>query len=111
MEDYTPPSVISRLGELLPNGLPHTHDDLVEHIELLLSVQMMLAQQTSEWLVRLYDMRRRTLWPKDKDKTELDRKTLMDAATAQVEADYQLLTKLEDITKERLRIATLLLKD
>lgn len=108
---YSTPSIIAQYGELLRMDLPtETPAILLVHVKALLALRFELAGQTNRWLVIVHEARSKVLWPKDKDKTELDRKTYMDAAIAQLQADYDMLLKIDEIVKERLEFALLLLR-
>lgn len=52
--------------------------------------------------------------PKDKDTpryTDFDRKTMLEAATAEIQANYELVKGLEELVKERLELIRILLGD
>jgi len=59
----------------------------------------------------LAERRKQMLWPKGEEKmTELDRKIRLDADTAQIERDYQLLVKVEQVISERIQLARVFLR-
>jgi len=91
----------------------------LESIELLKLQQQILSLQflrvelnteTRKALAILQETRRRMLWPKDKDLTELDRKTRMNADCAEYEQSYEFLLKLENIVQDQIDIMKILLK-
>lgn len=55
--------------------------------------------------------RNQYLHPKDKEMTDLDRKTKMEAAVADVQAEYELVRGLEELVRERVELIKILLKD
>lgn len=61
-----------------------------------------LAETTVDWLRKLHEARAQMLRPKDKDMTELDRKTLLDSSVAVIERDYEFLLRLEGIVRDRI---------
>lgn len=48
--------------------------------------------------------------PKDKEYTDFDRQTMLSAAVADVEAEYQLVKGLEDLVRERVELIKILLE-
>ena len=77
---------------------------LVEAVRLgdadkLLVVRLRIARHRSRAWQELLEQRAKSLRPKDKDVTELDRKVLMDALSAEKERDYQLLESLWEIVR------------
>lgn len=67
---------------------------IVAH-QLTLKLEVELAEVIRIARVWLLEARERVLLPKDKEYTELDRKTRQDASLAQPEADYEFLLRLE----------------
>ena len=49
--------------------------------------------------------------PKDKDLTDFDRKTMLEAAVADVQAEYELAAGLEKLVAERVELIKILIKD
>lgn len=81
------------------------------HLRGLESLRYALAEAVVDAHQKLLEKRRQALWPKDKELTELDRKTRLDGDTAGYEADYEFLVKLEEIVKDRLELGKLLIKN
>lgn len=79
------------------------------HLRGLESLRYALAESAVEAHQKLLEKRRQALWPKDKELTELDRKTRLDGDTAGYEADYEFLLKLEEIVKDRIELGKLLI--
>jgi vacuolar-type H+-ATPase subunit E/Vma4 len=80
------------------------------HLRALEALRLELAKASTEAHQKLVEKRRQALWPKDKELTELDRKTRLDGDTAVYEADALFLEKLEEIVKDRLELGKLLLQ-
>jgi hypothetical protein len=66
---------------------------------------VVLAEARAEAWQALLEQRAKCLRPKDKDVTELDRKVLMDALSAEKEKDYLLLDSLWSLRMVELRMA------
>lgn len=66
-----------------------------------------LAEARAEALEVLQNKRKQMLWPKDKDLTELDRKTRMDGDCAPYQKNYEFLIALEEIIKDTIRVEEL----
>ncbi len=108
--DYQPPQKlyadISRyLGEPLPSDLKA----LQAHLIGLESTRLQLAKSRSEWLRMLHEKENQMLYPKDKEKTELDRKTMLNASVANIRQDYEFMTRLEELVDSRLSFGITLL--
>jgi hypothetical protein len=106
--EYEQPSIIIKVGALLRE--PIDLDNLVEPLLELERLRYEVVEQKAEWLALLYQKRSQMLWPKTKEKTELDRKTVMDASVAVIEKDYQLLCDVDSLIRERLTVVRLLLE-
>jgi hypothetical protein len=80
-------------------------DKRFHSVEKLLAVRYDLAEAKADALKALFEARPELLRPKDKDVTDLDRKTQMEGWTAQKERDYTFLcdlwTILDDLIKMR----------
>jgi hypothetical protein len=85
-------------------SFPIPAENLREHAIGLEGLRYELLSQKVQARLILQEKRRQMLWPKDKDMTELDRKTRMDADCAGYEKDYELLLGLEEIVKDRLEL-------
>ncbi len=105
---YEQPSIIKIVGTELQAPLDKLGNK--ETIASLQKLQIELAQQTREWLVLLYTKRNQARYPKDKDYTDFDRKIMLDADIAVIEADYNFLLKLDEILSQRIDLAFALIK-
>lgn len=92
------------LPEVVEKLRPYLTSPIGENIEELRSLRVELAEAVAEARQKLLEKRRQMLWPKDKDMTELDRKTRLDGDVAQYERDYLFLAELQDIAKEKLEL-------
>jgi len=108
--DYQQPIIIEKIGEILREPLPNSTAEIIKQLNSLAPLRYELLMKTAEITVLLYDKRAQYLWPKEKDKTELDRKTFLDAQTGIIEADYILLKEVIDLAKERVQMLKTLLK-
>lgn len=105
--DYQEPPIIKTATDLLRGKVP---DDLEEHVMDIVAIQADVALATADTLKVLLEKRKQLLWPKDKDTTELDRKTRLDADTAPLQRDYELLVRLEELLKQRVAVCVELLQ-
>lgn len=110
MEIFDEPEIVGKIAPLLQIKIPIDDENLESHIIELNSYQYDLAVATSDIQRLLYEKRKQALWPKDKELTELDRKTRLDADTAPIERNYELLSKLEVLVAQRLQICMQLLQ-
>lgn len=108
--DYSSPSIITQTGELLREPLPTKATDLVAHVTALEALRYELADKTYEWQQMLYEKRMQMLWPKEKDKTELDRKTFLDGQTSIIQRDYEFMREIQELIKDRLDLTRLILE-
>ncbi len=109
MEYQSPTEILRRLGLYLSVAMPTTGKRLVEHLQGLEACRFDLAKKTAEWHRHTAEYKNRMLHPKDKDMTELDRTTMLEAHVAVVRQDYELLCKLEEIVKDRIELGKILL--
>lgn len=98
--------IVNKLRPFLSISIP---EDPYTHLRGLEALRMELAEASVQARQKLVEKRRQALWPKDKELTELDRKTRLEGDTAQYEADAEFLSKLEEIVKDRLILGQLLL--
>lgn len=109
MEYQSPTEILRRLGLYLGVTMPTSGERLVAHLQALEACRFDLAKKAAEWHKLTSEYRSRMLHPKDKDLTELDRTTMLDAHVAVVRQDYELLCKLEEIVRDRIELGKLLL--
>lgn len=109
MEYESPNEVIKRVGIYLSVAMPTGKARLTEHLIGLEACRFDLARAATQWQQTLSEYKNRMLYPKDKDKTELDRNVMLDAHVAIVRKDYELLCRLEELIKDRLEFGSLLL--
>ena len=109
-DDYVSPPIIHEVAELL--GVPIPEDDLDAHIIALNALQYAVAVNTVDSLKLLYEKKKQILFPRDipnMKMTELDRTTRLNADTAVLQRDYELLTKIELLIKDRIEVCLRLL--
>lgn len=70
----------------------------------LQAIRFELAEARANALQELHEARPHMLRPKDKDVTDLDRKTQMDGFTAEKEKDYIFLCDLWDIISDYIKM-------
>lgn len=71
-------------------------------VDDLCSVQTDLLKYRVQARKELLEAREKVRHPKDKEYTDLDRKTMLEAACADLEANYELAKGLEELIKERI---------
>lgn len=103
-----------------------TDDEFIESVGNALNIVIEAGLQTTAWalgdcqtrLLKMRVERFKTLvqkreqyrHPKDKEYTDFDRKTMLEAQVADVQADYELVKGLEDLVMERVELIKILLK-
>lgn len=107
MDYATPLATISRVTEYLGKPIPTT--GRVKYAIGLEATLYELAQQRTEWLMKLHNAENQLLYPKDKEMTELDRKTRLNGSVSLIRRDYDFLVALEEMAKARLDFIKLLL--
>lgn len=90
--------------------MPIERTRLIDHLQGLEATRYELAKATVEWHQLVAEYKNRMLHPKDKEMTELDRVTMLDAHVAVVRKDYELLCKLEELVKDRMELGKQLLQ-
>lgn len=108
----SPTELLKRIGELLQplvfeggleqqsqlemmEALARRRNELLDALHELLLARVRAQQELSETASRV-------LFPKDKELTELDRKTRLDASVAHIQHDVDLLSGLEELIWLRL---------
>jgi hypothetical protein len=109
---YQPPvELYARISPLLQEKLsPEDADVLRRQLSDLEAIRYELSYTRCEWLEKLLRERERARMPKEKDYTELDRKTMLGASTSVIESDYNFLVALEGIVKERIELGIMYLQ-
>lgn len=107
---YQSPEVIMSCADLLRQRMSLDPEYLETHVIELDAIRYDLAKATSETMEFLYLKRNQMLEPKDKNSTELDRLTRLNADVALIEKDYAFLQKLETLVEQRLALATVLIR-
>lgn len=92
------PKVVEKLRPYLEKRL-----DKIDVLGLE-SLRLELSEAKVDFHMKLQEKRRQMLWPKDKDMTELDRKTRLDGDVAAYQRNYDFLVELDDIVKDRLEL-------
>lgn len=107
--EYKEPAIIKEAVSLLRLRIPPDDESIESHIIDISAIQSDVAIATSDALKLLHEKRKQLLWPKDKDTTELDRKTKLDADTAPLQRDFELLIRIEELLRQRVAICLELL--
>lgn len=103
MDIASPDALITKVSEFLGVPLPDTSTaDLIAHLLGLEATRLEVAKARVAHLKMLHDGEMKTLHPKDKQLTELDRRVMVQAAVSDIRRDYELLVSLEELTKYRL---------
>lgn len=84
--------------------------DIKRHLIELDSARLDIAQKRIQALIDLHVAEMKVLHPKDPHLTELDRKTSLQAYTAELRKEYEIYLALEELVKERVQLGILLLK-
>lgn len=98
---YESPQIIRVIGELLRQELP-SGKALTTYLKALENYRYDLAEARVDWLKLLHEKEAQMLHPKDKDFTELDRRTMLHASVAVIRRDYEFLVAIETIVDQRL---------
>jgi hypothetical protein len=110
MEYEGPNRVIAQVGKTLSQPMPwQDKDKLKEHLAELDALRYTLAETTVKWHRMLSDKRLQFLHPKDKELTELDRSTMLNANVSIIQRDYDFLVRLETLIDSRLELGKYLL--
>lgn len=106
MNVYEPPvEILQKINPLLQEELAYNDiEKLKKQLAELEAIRYDLSYNRCQWFQKMLQDRQRMLMPKDAQYTELDRKTMLDASTSVVEADYQFLVSLEKIIEDRLEL-------
>lgn len=92
------PEVVEKLRPYLEKRL-----DKIDILDLE-RLRLELSEAKVDFHMKLQEKRRQMLWPKDKDFTELDRKTRLDGDVAVYQRNYDFLVELDDIVRERIEL-------
>lgn len=109
MDYKSPTELFTDVGKELRNSILDDRRSLLDSSKRIQTLQFRLAEAVVDWHQLLAEQKNRMLHPKDKDMTELDRNTMLDAHVAVIRRDYEFLAKLEELVKERLDIIKVLL--
>ena len=92
------------MASLIRLPLPKGQKSIQTHIEALLDASVTLADELTNWHMKLHLKRRQVLWPKQADEklTEMDRKIRNDADSAEVERDYEFMKQLKKLADYKL---------
>lgn len=101
-------SIVSKVGVYLRD--PISINTLKTKIVGLESLRMELLEVRVDWQQLLAEKKNQMLYPKDKDKTELDRRVMLNASIANIERDCEFLVGLEKLVEQRLELERELLK-
>ena len=98
-----------RVGIYMNVAMPTDKKRLIKELQGLEACRYDLARKSAEWHKLVAEYKNRMLHPKDKELTELDRTTMLDAHVAVVRKDYEFLCKLEEIVRDRIELGKILL--
>jgi len=110
MHDYeSPTEVMKRCGVYLGVTMPDSKVKLIAHLRGIEACRFDLVKAITEWHRLVAEHRNRMLHPKDKELTELDRNTMLEAHVAVVRQDYEFLVKLDELIVDRIALGRQLL--
>ena len=94
----TPIELFTKVGDAMREPLDYENSsNLMAQLSTAQSIRFELSNARCKWYRKLVEARERVRMPKDKEYTDLDRKTMLEASTARIEEDYRFLLALEDI--------------
>ena len=100
---YIPPvQTIRNIGEILRYEMPRETAEMLLQIRTLEAMRYELNVDICDWGRMLAEKRAQMLHPKDKELTELDRKTMLHASVAVIERDFDFLCNLQPLVEDRL---------
>ena len=105
----SPTEIMRKVGEFLREPLSLDIPVLQGQLTGLEALRYDLADKRTQWYQTLAEKKNQMLYPKDKEKTELDRKVMLNASVALIEKDYLFLVALEELIQERLQLGKQLL--
>lgn len=95
--------IVALVGSFLRERLPTTPNELKQALTGLEMLRMQLLEVRVDWQMLLAEKKSQMLYPKDKEMTELDRRTRLNASVANIERDTEFLLGLEKIIDDRLK--------
>lgn len=104
-----PTEIIRRAGMYLKVAMPDAKAKLTDHLRMLDSVRLDVAETKADWGKLLAEKKNQMLHPKDKDLTDMDRRIMMNASVAVIERDYNFLCDIDRLLGERIDLGKLLL--
>lgn len=109
---YTPPlELFKTIGDAVKEQLDYNNfDNLKKQLSYIQSVRYELSWNRCMWHEKLMKEKNRLLIPKDKEFTELDRKTMLDSSISNIEADYEFMLELEKIIDSYLELGIVFLQ-
>ncbi len=109
MDYQSPTEIIKEVGSHLSKKIPSDKQKMKDHLIDIESVRFALSEALVNQHKALVELRQRMLHPKDKDLTELDRNTMLDANASVYKRDYEFLEKLDELVRDRIEIIKTLL--
>lgn len=109
MDYQSPTPIIKRVGIYLNNAMPLSRSKLIDHLQGLEATRKELAEAVVDWHLKVAKSKNQMLHPKDKDLTELDRTVMLEAHISVIRRDYEFLVKLEELVKDRIELAKVML--
>lgn len=101
--------MIDEIKTLLRLELPESANELKHSLRALESLREPILELRIAAQRKLAIEKERLRHPKDKDYTDFDRITMLSAAVADLQADYELLSGLESLVSDRLNLGYRLL--
>lgn len=100
-----PTELYQKLNPLLSEPLDYQNiDNLKRQLAELQSLRYELSHTRTSLYGKLLRERERVRIPKDKEFTELDRKTMLGASTSIMESDYEFMVSLEQIVTDSINL-------
>lgn len=103
---YTPPlELFKKIGDTIKEPLNYSDIDVLKkQLSNIQSIRYELSWNKTQWYEKLAREKNRMLIPKDKNFTELDRKTMLDSSISNIESDYLFLVELEKIVESSIEL-------
>lgn len=100
-----PIDLYKKINPLLQEPLKYDDiDKLKNKLAKLQSIRYELSYTRCKCYESLLRARERARIPKDKEYTEMDRKTILQASTSLIESDYEFMISLEKIVEDQIEL-------
>lgn len=108
-ETRTNDALTSHALQQIASTLPDTKKGCKTDLNGLLASLAYISKAKAEVQTKLLHERARLRYPKDKELTDWDRKIMLDDATAELQAEYDLFTDIQKALEQRVEVVRALL--